>query len=678
MNMGSSTKEKLMGEDIEYMGLSLHSASANMKHYCNDQQGGRLQRSFIGRRRASSTSSCVLAICGSCFVAILLLFGTVVMNIHRRSELGHVLRDCTLAPSSLFNLFNIAAGPSSAWSVPGIFLHTSTAAGGADHVALPQQLLSRTLFHYQPQKNWMNGPMYYMGYYHLFHQYNKSMPLWGVNMSWAHAVSKDLIHWLYLEVALEPDQEYDAMGVWSGSSTIGPNGIPFIIYTGKMNQTCEETQNMAVPADPSDPLLRKWVKVPQNPIVRRPAAVLDPWTFRDPTSAWQEEDGSWVFTVGSVIGDTNTTGAAFLFKSKDLRHWEQLDKPLITSPETGMWECVDFYPVGFDSIPQSSTLPAHNSSHKYVFKRSLFTSRHDVYTLGSYAAHTFTPDNPELDNIGFESFCYDCGVSYASDSFFDPVKQRRIVLAWVNGSETTAMAIERGWAGFLSIPRTVAVDSKTGVNLIQWPIEEVELLRTNEQVQTGLKLDASALVKVDGTAGSQLDVEIVFDYPDVSMAGAFTDEAKYSMNDEFNCSQGGSAHRGIFGPFGLLVLTDENFQEQTAEFFYIGRSGKGEWITRFCSDASRSSLLPDVGLPVYGSPVKVLPTEDFLSVRILVDQFIVESFVQGGRLVITSRVYPTVATHNLAKLYLFNNGTTPITVRKITTWHMSEVIMHPY
>jgi hypothetical protein len=157
MNMGSSTKEKKMGEDIEYMGLSLHSASANIKHYCNDQQGRRLQTSFIGRRRASSNSSCLLAICGSCFLAILLLFGTVVMNIHRRSELGHVLRDCTLAPSSLFNLFNIAAGPSSAWSVPGIFLHTSTAAGGADHVASPQQLLSRTLFHYQPQKNWMNG-----------------------------------------------------------------------------------------------------------------------------------------------------------------------------------------------------------------------------------------------------------------------------------------------------------------------------------------------------------------------------------------------------------------------------------------------------------------------------------------------------------------------------------------
>jgi sucrose-6-phosphate hydrolase SacC (GH32 family) len=50
-------------------------------------------------------------------------------------------------------------------------------------------------------------------------------------MSWVYVVSKHLIHWLYLEIVLEPDQWYDAMGVWSGSSTISPNGAPFIIYT---------------------------------------------------------------------------------------------------------------------------------------------------------------------------------------------------------------------------------------------------------------------------------------------------------------------------------------------------------------------------------------------------------------------------------------------------------------
>ncbi len=34
------------------------------------------------------------------------------------------------------------------------------------------------------------------------------------------------------KIVLEPDQWYDAMGVWSGSSTISPNGAFLIIYIG--------------------------------------------------------------------------------------------------------------------------------------------------------------------------------------------------------------------------------------------------------------------------------------------------------------------------------------------------------------------------------------------------------------------------------------------------------------
>jgi hypothetical protein len=55
---------------------------------------------------------------------------------------------------------------------------------------------------------------------------------------------------------------------------------------GKMNHTFEETQNKAIPANPSDPLLRKWVKVPENPIARNPAQVVSDITSRDPTAAW--------------------------------------------------------------------------------------------------------------------------------------------------------------------------------------------------------------------------------------------------------------------------------------------------------------------------------------------------------------------------------------------------------
>jgi beta-fructofuranosidase len=60
-----------------------------------------------------------------------------------------------------------------------------------------------------------------------------------------------------------------------------------------------------------------------------------------------------------------------------------------------------------------------------------------------------------------------------------------------------------------------------------------------------------------------------------------------------------------------------------------------------------------------------------------VDRSIVESFVQGGRTAITARVYPRTAIDNLANLYLFNNGTNPITVRSLTAYQMSHVVMHP-
>ncbi|CAM6028655.1 unnamed protein product [Sphagnum balticum] len=405
---------------------------------------------------------------------------------------------------------------------------------------LPQYLL-RTLFHYQPTENWMNYANYYEGYYHLFHQYNQSMSLWGPNMSWAHDVSKHLIHWVYFEIVSEPDQWYDAMGVWSGSSTIGTDGAPSIIYTGL--------------------------------------------PFPIP-----EDDGNWVFRVGSVIQETNTTGVAYLFKSKDLKHWELVDNRLYTLPGSGIWECIDFY-------------HPDPSSQNYVLKASLFNTQHDVYALGSYesAAHKFIPDNPELDFFGFQSSRYDYGRVYASDSFFEPVKQRHIVLSWVNETDAEELELQRGWSGFLTIPQTVAVDSKTGVNFINWPIEEVESLRISEQ----------------------LDMEVFFYYPDVSIDGVVTDEAD-SMNDQLNCNQGGA------------------------------------------------SLLPGVDLHVYGNPVHMLPTEDFLSLCIL------WKALHGGSLVVTSRVYPTVAIGDLANLYLFNNGMTPITVRSITTWHMSQAIMTPY
>ncbi|TXG46445.1 hypothetical protein EZV62_028054 [Acer yangbiense] len=77
----------------------------------------------------------------------------------------------------------------------------------------------RTGFHFQPAKNWMNGPMIYKGIYHLFYQYNPYAAVWG-NITWAHSTSTDLVNWTPQDIAIAASQSFDSQGCWSGSATI--------------------------------------------------------------------------------------------------------------------------------------------------------------------------------------------------------------------------------------------------------------------------------------------------------------------------------------------------------------------------------------------------------------------------------------------------------------------------
>lgn len=49
----------------------------------------------------------------------------------------------------------------------------------------------------------------------------------------------------------------------------------------------------------------------------------------------------------------------------------------------------------------------------------------------------------------------------------------------------------------------------------------------------------------------------------------------------------------------------------------------------------------------------------------------VESFGEGGKVCITSRVYPILAIYDKAHLYAFNNGTEIITVENLDAWTMN-------
>ncbi|VAI68177.1 unnamed protein product [Triticum turgidum subsp. durum] len=530
------------------------------------------------------------------------------------------------------------------------------AGGDADGFPWSNAMLQwqRTGFHFQPEKNWMNdpnGPVYYRGWYHLFYQYNPEGAVWG-NIAWGHAVSRDLIHWRHLPLAMVPDQWYDINGVWTGSATVLPDGSLVMLYTGSTN-TSVQVQCLAVPADPNDSLLRNWTKYEANPILVPPPGIGDK-DFRDPTTAWfDESDKTWRTVIGSKDNHGHT-GIVMTYKTKDFINYELIPGLLHSVPGTGMWECIDFYPVG----------GADGSEELYVMKESSDDDRHDWYALGRYdaAANKYTPIDAEMDvGIGLR---YDWGKFYASKTFYDPSKNRRVLWGWIGETDSERADVAKGWA---SLQRTVELDEKTRTNLIQWPVVEIETLRINSTDLGGTTIDTGSVLPLPLRRATQLDIEATF-HLDTSAIAA-VNEADVS----YNCStSGGAANRGALGPFGLLVLADGALKEQTAVYFYVSRGLDGGLQTHFCQDESRSSLAQDVVKRVVGFTVPVLDGED-LSLRVLVDHSIVESFAMGGRSTATSRVYPTEAIYAAAGVYLFNNATgAAVTMEKLVVHEMDD------
>ncbi|BAT96053.1 hypothetical protein VIGAN_08292500 [Vigna angularis var. angularis] len=526
--------------------------------------------------------------------------------------------------------------------------------------------LHRTAYHFQPRRNWINdpnGPMYYNGVYHLFYQYNPKGAVWG-NIIWGHAVSKDLINWKELEPALYPSNPFDKYGCWSGSATVLPGKGPVILYTGVIDNRSSEVQLYAVPENKSDPFLRKWVKPKTfNPIIKAEGAI-NASAFRDPTTAWWSRDGHWRILIG---GGRKNRGMAFTYRSKDFLKWIRVKHPIHSVASTGTWECPDFYPVSLKG-KNGLDLSTVGKSVKHVLKNSLDKTRYEYYTIGTYLRNCdkYIPDNTSED--GWGGLRYDYGNFYASKSFFDPSKNRRVLWAWANESDSKEDDVKKGWAGIQSIPRTVWLDSH-GRQLVQWPVEELNSLREKEVKLSNRKLKKGEYVKVTGITAAQADVEITFSFSSLEKAEAF--DSRW-VTAENVCEEKGSRNEGGVGPFGLLTLASEKMEEFTPVFFRVFKAPK-KHIILMCSDARSSSLKRELYKPSFAGFVDIdLSHNKKLSLRSLIDHSVVESFGVGGKTNILSRVYPTLAIKKKAHLFVFNNGTEHITVENMKAWSMKS------
>jgi levanase len=242
-------------------------------------------------------------------------------------------RDASSRRRSIVALLAVLAVLTAIAGVPG-----STAAAATSY-----KELYRPQFHYTPAQNWMNDPnglIWYKGEYHLFYQYNPSGNTWG-NISWGHAVSRDLVHWQELPVAIPADaNEF----VFSGSAVIDKdntsgfgtrqNPAMVAIYTSASKVCCRQAQALAYSLDRG----RTFTKYAGNPVLD-----IGSDNFRDPKVFWYAPSKSWLMVVA-----LSAEHKVQFYSSPDLKHWTHLSDFGPANAVGGVWEVPDLFPLAVD------------------------------------------------------------------------------------------------------------------------------------------------------------------------------------------------------------------------------------------------------------------------------------------------------------------------------------------
>jgi len=319
----------------------------------------------------------------------------------------------------------------------------------------------RPQFHFTPEKNWINDPnglVYYAGEYHMFYQYNPFGNKWG-HMSWGHAVSKDLIHWKELPVAIPEDKN---VGVFSGSAIMDPfntsgfvqlrGQVPMVaVYTADIPHT-NQSQHLAYSLDSG----RTFTRYNGNPVLD-----LGMKDFRDPKVFWHEPTRRWVMAV--MLPHEKKVQ---FYGSRSLKAWSLLSEFGPVGDTSGIWECPDLFRVPVKGSP---------GRYKWVFMMS--PAPYMQYFVGEFDGTRFINENP--DTI----FRPDYGPDYYAGIVYNnlPPMHTPVSIAWVNNWNYADQIPAGEWRGAMSLPRYIEA-KKVGNSwvLVQNPVEGLKELMREE------------------------------------------------------------------------------------------------------------------------------------------------------------------------------------------------------
>lgn len=444
----------------------------------------------------------------------------------------------------------------------------------------------RPAFHLAARTGWMNDPngfSYYNGEYHMFYQYHPYDSHWGP-MHWGHAVSKDLLHWKYLPAALAPDESYDRDGCFSGSAIELPDGRQLLMYTGVLRERqknggiCEvQTQCLAV-GDGID-----YEKYENNPVLDE-TDIPDGssrYDFRDP-KMWRKKDGTYACAVGSRPADGS--GQILLYTSEDGFHWKFKKILAANNNRFGkMWECPDFFEL--DGKGVLITSPQDMLPRGYEYHNGNGT----LCLIGDYdeETDTFTEHNNQSIDYGIDF--------YAPQTVLTP-DGRRIMIGWMQNWDTCAIRTpDELWFGQMSLPRELSV--KNG-RLYQTPIRELEAMRSQKVEYRSVSV--SDTINLEGIKGRKVDMEL-----------------SIRPEDEQN----------LYRKFAIRVAQNAQYQTSVSfrpqeDILKIDRKFSG----------SRRAI-------IHQRRSKVNSENGHLKLRLILDQFSVEVFINDGEQVMTATMY---------------------------------------
>ena len=352
---------------------------------------------------------------------------------------------------------------------------------------------NRPAYHLTPTIGWMNDPngfSLYKGEYHLFYQYHPYDTKWGP-MHWGHVKTKDFIHWERLPAAMAPDMDYDRNGCFSGSAIELDDGRQLLVYTGvkavrEENGELREHQTQCVAV--GDGL--NYEKYEENPVITAddlPAGG-SPFDFRDP-KIWREGD-TFYLVVGNRPADGS--GSILMYESADGLRWKYKGVLAACHNQFGrMWECPDFFEL----------------NGKYV----LLTSPQEMTAIGL----EFHAGNGNLCLIGeFDwEMCHlvrenvqaiDYGLDfYAPQTLLTP-DGRRVMIGWMQNWETSnCQSSSMRCFGQMTVPRELSL--KDG-RLYQNPVRELKACRSYQILYRNVLL--TGMTTLQNVRGRVVDMTV--------------------------------------------------------------------------------------------------------------------------------------------------------------------------